>query len=263
MELQSTMMKERQRRYRKEYRHRLAGWYHGWLHLAIIAISGFTALYIYAANLRNVQLWEWLALPLGFMAYQLTEYLLHAHVMHRPRKNVIFRALYVRHTLMHHQFFTREEMRFADHRDWRVTFFPPFTMIVLTLLSLVPSLVAGWILSPNFGWLLMAALTGSYMFYELVHFSCHVNDNWLIRNTPIINTARRHHTAHHDHPLMMEVNMGIGTPIFDWLFGTSDLKRGFWGHIFNGYSTRYLKQDLRKTVRTPNSNDGVVKSASF
>lgn len=84
-------------------------------------------------------------------------------------------------------------------------------MIVLTLLSLVPSLVAGWILSPNFGWLLMAALTGSYMFYELVHFSCHVNDNWLIRNTPIINTARRHHTAHHDHPLMMEVNMGIGT----------------------------------------------------
>ena len=124
-------------------------------------------------------------------------------------------------------------------------------MIVLTLLSLAPSLTAGLIISPNFGWLLMTALTGSYMFYEVVHFCCHVDDNWLIRNLPIINTARRHHQAHHDQALMMEVNMGIGTPIFDWLLGTSDLDRGFFGHLFNGYSSKYLKKNLRRTSRTP------------
>ncbi|MBU64849.1 MAG: fatty acid hydroxylase [Cupriavidus sp.] len=251
MELQHSCMSDRQRRYRKEYRYRVAGWYHGWLHLMIIAMSGIAAIYIYTSNLVSVQWRDWLALPLGFLSYQLAEYLLHTQTMHRPRKSPMLRALYIRHTLMHHQFFTEQEMRFADHRDWRVTFFPPFTMIVLTLLSLAPSLTAGLIISPNFGWLLMTALTGSYMFYEVVHFCCHVDDNWLIRNLPIINTARRHHQAHHDQALMMEVNMGIGTPIFDWLLGTSDLDRGFFGHLFNGYSSKYLKKNLRRTSRTP------------
>ena len=251
MELQSSMMKDRQRRYRQEYRHRIAGWYHGWLHLMIIVISGVTAIYIYSANLASIQWWEWAALPLGFIAYQVAEYLLHAHVMHRPRKNPMLRALYIRHTLMHHQFFTTEEMRFADHYDWRVTFFPPFTMIVLTILSSMPSLLAGAVVSANFGWLLMSAFTASYMFYEFIHFCCHVDDNLLMRNLPIVNTARRHHMAHHDHALMMEVNMGIGTPIIDWALGTSDLKRGLLGHIFNGGSTKHVRSDLRKTARTP------------
>ncbi|MGE3502879.1 MAG: hypothetical protein AB7H19_13670, partial [Porticoccaceae bacterium] len=40
------------------------------------------------------------------------------------------------HTLMHHQFFTAEEPRFADHKDWRVTIFPPFTLVFFTLTTL-------------------------------------------------------------------------------------------------------------------------------
>lgn len=251
MELPVSIMRDRQRGYRDIYRERVTGWYNGWLHMMIIYITGFSALYVYGSNVKNVLWWEWLALPLGFMSYQTAEYLLHVLAMHRPRKNVILRALYVRHTLMHHQFFTREEMRFANQRDWRVTFFPPFTMVGLTLLSIAPSLAAGFVISENFGWMLMASLAGSYMFYELIHFCCHIDDNWFVRNMPIINSARRHHAAHHDHSLMMEVNMGIGTPILDWAFGTSDLNRGFFGHLFNGYETRYQKQGLRKTSRTP------------
>jgi hypothetical protein len=37
----------------------------------------------------------------------------------------------------------------------------------------------------------------------------------------------------------------------DWLFGTSDLNRGLLGHVFNGYDTRFVKRDMRKTSRTP------------
>lgn len=251
MEIANSAMKDRQRRFRQEYRNRLAGWYHGWVHLFIIYGTGFTALYIYFANLSDVRWWEWIALPLGFVAYQAAEYALHVHILHRPRRNVILRALYVRHTLMHHQFFTREEMRFADHHDWRVTFFPPFTLIGLTLLSVPPALIGGLLVSQNFGWLVMASFTGSYLFYELIHFCCHIDDNVIVRNLPIINSARRHHAAHHDQALMMELNMGIGTPIFDWAFGTSDLNRGLLGHLFNGYSTRYVRTDLRRTQRTP------------
>jgi len=40
----------------------------------------------------------------------------------------VFGAIYKTVTpLMHHQFFTEQEMRFADHNDWRVTFFFPPT----------------------------------------------------------------------------------------------------------------------------------------
>jgi hypothetical protein len=37
----------------------------------------------------------------------------------------------------------------------------------------------------------------------------------------------------------------------DCLLGTSDLNRGLLGHVFNGYSTRYIKTDMRRTSKTP------------
>jgi hypothetical protein len=72
-----------------------------------------------------------------------------------------------------------------------------------------------------------------------------------VRHCPIVNTLRRHHTAHHNARLMMEVNMNLTFPIADWLFGTSDLNRGVVGHLLNGYDARYLKQNLRGTPKPP------------
>ncbi len=43
MELASTPMSDRQRRYRETYRERVAGWYNGWLHIFIIYVIGFHA----------------------------------------------------------------------------------------------------------------------------------------------------------------------------------------------------------------------------
>ena len=83
-----------------------------------------------------------------------------------------------------------------------------------------------------------------------MHFSCHCEENWFVRHMPFINTIRRHHTAHHNSRLMMEKNMNLTFPLSDWLFGTSDLDRGLFGHIFNGYDDTQLKSDLRgKPVR--------------
>ena len=45
--------------------------------------------------------------------------------------------------------------------------------------------------------------------------------------------------------------MNLTFPIMDWAFGTSDLNRGLFGHLFNGYSTDHLKTDMRKTSVTP------------
>ena len=57
MELAMTPMTERQRKYRENYRQRVAGWYNGWLHILLIYTIGFTALYVYIANLHRW--WEY------------------------------------------------------------------------------------------------------------------------------------------------------------------------------------------------------------
>jgi hypothetical protein len=172
-------------------------------------------------------------------------------VMHRPIDNRGLRAIYNRHTLNHHQFFTDHEMRFRDDKDWRVTFFPPYAMVVFILMSIPAGFAAGYLISANVGWLVMCSTTGMYLIYEFMHFCCHVDENWFVRYCPFVNTLRRHHTAHHNDRLMMEVNMNLTFPIADWLFGTSDLDRGLLGHLFNGYSTKYLKTGLKGTPLSP------------
>jgi hypothetical protein len=171
--------------------------------------------------------------------------------MHRPSKVPLFRAVYSRHTLMHHQFFTDTEMRFAGQHDFRVTFFPPYALVVFTLMSIPAALFLGWAISPNVGWLFITTTTSMYLIYEFMHFCCHIDENWFVRNAPFINTIRRHHTAHHNQNIMMERNMNLTFPVMDWLFGTSDLDRGLLGHIFNGYDTAHVKTDMRKTSATP------------
>lgn len=251
MELMSTEMTNRQRAYRATYRERVAGWYNGWLHVFIIYTIGFTALYIYGSNVHEARWWEWIIVPVTLLAANFFEWWIHRYVMHRPSQIPAFRAIYTRHTLMHHQFFTETEMRFADSHDWRVTFFPPYALATFTLMSIPLAIAAGLVLSPNVGWLLIATTTSMYLVYEFMHFCCHVEDNWFVRNAPLVNTIRRHHTAHHNQSMMMERNMNLTVPVMDWLFGTSDLDRGLLGHVFNGYDSRHVKQTMRKTSRTP------------
>ena len=251
MELAASPMSARQRTYRATYRERVAGWYHGWLHVLIIYVIGLTALYIYIANMHAVTWREVLIVPATFLLCNFFEWWIHRYVMHRPLGIKAARAIYNRHTLMHHQFFTDAEMRFADHHDWRVTFFPPYALATFILMSIPGAIALGWLISPNTGWLFISTTTSMYLIYEFMHFCCHADENAFVRHVPFVNTIRRHHAAHHSQSIMMERNMNLTFPVMDWLFGTSDLNRGLLGHVFNGYDTRFVKQDMRRTSRTP------------
>jgi hypothetical protein len=230
--------------------------------VAIIYSIGLGAMFVYASHMSNVLWWEWLVVPAVFFIANLFEWWIHRYVMHRPMNNAGARAIYTRHTLMHHQFFTENEMRFADSGDWRVTFFPPYALIVFILISMPPALLAGWLVSANVGWLMISTTTSIYLIYEFMHFCCHIDENWFVRYCPFVNTIRRHHTAHHNTSIMMERNMNLTFPIADWLFGTSDLNRGLLGHLFNGYSTKYVKTDMRKTARTPRPTSATGDAAT-
>lgn len=247
LELPGSPMSDRQRGYRKIYRDRIATWYNGWVHVAVIYTIGAAALFVYISHIASPRWWELLTVPVVFLICNFFEWYLHAKIMHRPQRSSGFRAIYQRHTLMHHQFFTDSEMRFAGQHDWRVTFFPPYALIVFILMSVPPALFLGWIITPNVGWLLICTTTSIYLIYEFMHFCCHIDENWFVRNCPMVNTIRRHHQAHHNQSIMMERNMNLTFPISDWFFGTSDLNRGLFGHLFNGYSTEFVKTDMRKT----------------
>ncbi|MBV9523968.1 MAG: fatty acid hydroxylase family protein, partial [Alphaproteobacteria bacterium] len=109
---------------------------------------------------------------------------------------------------------------------------------------------AAWILSliwsSNAGWLLMCTTTGMYLNYEFFHWMCHVKDDRIVRYVPFVNTLRRHHIAHHNPAIMMDRNMNLTYPIADWLFGTTDLDRGLFGHLFNGYDETHVRRDLKQ-----------------
>lgn len=242
----------RQLAFRQAYRDRIERWYSGWLHVAVIYAIGAAALWMFASRIVAPVTWyQWAVIPFVLVVANILEWAMHLFVMHRPRKNRIARAIYRRHTLMHHQFFTEENYRIDSVRDFRIVFFPPYTFLAALLLAAPGSAVLGFILGANAGWLSMCTVASLYMTYEAFHFCCHVPDNWFVRHAPFINTIRRHHIAHHDQSIMMDRNMNLTFPIADWMFGTSDLDRGLIGTLFNGYSTTHVRNDMARKLRTP------------
>jgi hypothetical protein len=241
MELEDIKPDEKLIKFRKTYREQIDGWYNGSLHVAIIYSIGGLLLFHYINNINNIIAWELIIIPVTFIICNIFEWALHKYVMHKPQNFPGARAIYSRHTQQHHQFFSKDEMRFAGSHDWRVTFFPPYALIVFTLISIPGLLVLSWLFTPNTGWFFIITTTSMYLIYESMHFCCHVGDNFLLRNLPFVNTLRRHHAAHHDQGVMTKINMNLTFPIADWLFKTSDLDRSLLGHLLNGYSEKHKR----------------------
>ena len=108
--------------------------------------------------------------------------------------------------------------------------------------------LASLVFNANAGYVLFLTMVAQYLVYETFHYCCHVHDNWFVRNMPFINTIRRHHTAHHNLGIMMKYNMNLTFPIADWAMGTTDLRRGLLGHLFNGYSDKHVKEELKPII---------------
>ena len=47
---------------------------------------------------------------------------------------------------------------------------------------------------------------------------------------------------------MMHKNMNLSFPIADWAMGTSDLKRGLFGTLFNGFDETYVDPELKPII---------------
>ena len=115
----------------------------------IFSIGGL-AIYYFSLNIKNILWWEWLIIPITLIFSNLFEWWIHKYVMHNRVNFPGAKAIYSRHTLQHHQFFTENEMRFAGTHDWRVTLFPPYALaIFIAVLSAPGVLILNIIISPN------------------------------------------------------------------------------------------------------------------
>ena len=254
-------MPQRQAAFRDDYRTRIARFYNGPLHVLMIFAIGIATIWYCARQIRGPAWYEWLVIPLAFLVGNLFEWWIHRFVMHRPRKGGFTMAIYTRHTLAHHQFFTDHAPTIDSLRDFRIVFFPPYALVTFILVSIPPAALLIFAGLPDMGWLLLCTNTFIYLNYEFFHFCCHVKNDRIVKHVPFINTIRRHHIAHHDTHQMMERNFNLTYPFADWLFGTSDLDRGVVGHLLNGYSNRHVKAQRRKIIATSDDpNAGVART---
>lgn len=241
------MMTDRQRRFRAKYLSEISPWYNGFVHVAVMYAAGIAAIWWCVSHMRDAT-WEWLFVIPVALAGNFLEWGMHKYVMHRLIDVYALRAIYDRHTRQHHQYFTDNDPTISTVQEFRIVFFPWRVLAVLAVMGTVLGGLAAWLVNPNAGYVVFVTMIGHYMVYETFHVCCHVKENWFVRNVPFINTIRRHHAAHHNMGIMMKVNMNLTFPVADWAMKTSDLKRGLFGHLFNGYSEAHVKDELKPII---------------
>lgn len=241
------MMTERQRIFREQYVAGISRWYNGLIHIGVMYAAGIGAIWWCLSRIQDAR-WEWLVMIPVAIAGNFVEWGMHKFVMHRLRDVFAVRSIYDRHTRQHHQYFTDLDPTISTVKEFRIVFFPWRVLAVLALAGGLMSLAIAALINANAGYITFVTMIGHYMIYETFHFCCHVQENWFVRNMPFVNTIRRHHAAHHNMGIMMHVNMNLTFPVADWFMGTSDLNRGLFGHLFNGYDDRYVKEELKPVI---------------
>lgn len=193
--------------------------YSGPRHLATTVTVSFAVALLCVLLLDAVRPLEWLTIPLTFLYANLSEYLGHRGPMHR--KTRFLGAIFERHTVQHHSFFTEEAGSYDSTQDFRAVLFPPILLIFFIGCFAVPvGAVLYFLVSPNVCFLFVLTSVLYFLNYELLHFAYHMDPQSSIGRLPLIGRLRRHHLRHHNRSLMTTYNFNITYPICDYLFGT-------------------------------------------
>lgn len=193
--------------------------YSGPMHLATTVSVSILIAVLCAMMLENVSPLEWLTIPLTFLYANLSEYLGHRGPMHR--KTRFLGAIFQRHSLEHHSFFTEEAASYDTTQDFKAVLFPPIMLLFFNGCFALPvGALLYFLVSPNVAFLFVLTAILYFLNYELLHFAYHMNPQTWVGRLPFMSRLRRHHLRHHNTQLMTSYNFNITYPICDYLFGT-------------------------------------------
>lgn len=206
--------------FRKQYRASEIGKnYSGKLHFWVTSIWCISLIAVCILFIHEPTWTELLIVPIGFIYINFVEYIGHKGPMHHRKKKLD--KVFIRHTLQHHRFFTKENFSFDSSKDVKAVLFPPVLLLFFFIGFTLP---AGFLFyffwSKNAALLFTTTVFAYYLNYEWLHFAYHLPDTHFISKLPFIKTLRKLHHTHHDTKLMTKYNFNITYPIFDILFGT-------------------------------------------
>ncbi len=193
--------------------------YSGPRHLATTIAVSLSVGLLCIVMLENVRPLEWLTVPLTFLYANLSEYLGHRGPMHHRKRFIS--AVFQRHSVEHHAFFTDEAATFDSTRDYKAVLFPPVLLLFFIGCFAMPvGAVLYFLISSNVAFLFVLTSVLYFLNYELLHFAYHSDPQTRIGRLPFMAGLRRHHIRHHNRQLMTRYNFNITYPICDRLFGT-------------------------------------------
>lgn len=204
--------------FRARYRAGIHRWYSAWLHGGFVLGYGALCLVYFGRLLHDVQALQWLTVPLALVFFNWGEYTVHRELGHRKR--ALGALFYKRHTGDHHSFFVEGRMLADSSRDYRVIFFPPWLIVLYSLLFVLPAFWALSLWSVNVAALFAQTLIAGYLGYEIFHACEHLPPDHPVSRLPWLRQMRQLHTLHHRRGLMQSRNFNIVFPLWDWLYGT-------------------------------------------
>ncbi|HEX9853179.1 MAG TPA: sterol desaturase family protein [Woeseiaceae bacterium] len=205
---------------RAAFRERRVGpGYSGPRHLATTTTVSLGVALLCAFTLDDVRPLEWLTIPLTFVYANLSEYLGHRGPMHHRKR--FLGAVFQRHSIEHHAFFTDEAATFDSSRDYKAVLFPPVLLLFFIGCFAAPiGTILYFLVSSNVAFLFVLTSVLYFLNYELLHFAYHSEPQSWIGHLPLMHRLRRHHIHHHNKQLMTRYNFNITYPLCDYLFGT-------------------------------------------
>jgi hypothetical protein len=213
-------MHARTQAFRDDYARRIAPpGYHGWRHALFVAVCGggmlaFTASLLSVADLARL----WWLIPATLVVANVVEYLVHRHLMHRDTR--LLHAMFERHTLRHHRYFTREDIEVATRDDLHAVLFPPVLLFFFAAVALGVAASVGLMFGRAAGLLFFALALAYYLAYEVLHLLAHWPQRGGVTRSALLRRLLRHHRLHHAPQIMNQGNYNIVFPLGDWLFGT-------------------------------------------
>lgn len=210
-------------KYREWYRENKVSKKHSpWLHplfnFGLLSATGLGSLFM-AIQTGPLTIKTAMLFLLTLFLGNLVVFLLHRYPLHRRYK--LFPFPYDEHTIAHHRYFDYSNITLVGPIDFENIFFPWFIIASFVLFTCPVFFGLGYFYNGmSAGWFFVFCACFYFTLYEVVHLSCHLEeDHWWL-SIPGLKAMREHHRIHHHPRLMNRYNFCIVYPLFDYIFGT-------------------------------------------